>query len=238
MIDLKNVYITSDLHLFHSNIIRYCSNTRGRWLPKIDVQNIFGHEKPDILSMNEYIFRQFDELPANSIIINNGDLFLNSKVKFNDIKLLVDRMKSNNKHLWIIMGNHDKEVRKYLKIDKPSRDIFLDLGFERVYEFPILLDNFILSHEPVYLSPNSNFKNIYGHTHDCNIDENYFNRDCENWAMMERVKKENITKQTNLDIDTSIKYNDKTINVNMYYNVCWDAHGKILELKDVLKELN
>ena len=229
MIDLEKIYITSDLHFFHANIIKYCPNTRGRWLSKTN-------EKPDILSMNEYILRQFDELPNNSIIINNGDLFLNSKVKFDDIKLLVDRMKSNNKHLWIIMGNHDRGIKKYLKIDKSSTDIFFDLGFERVYEFPILLDKYILSHEPVYLNPNSNFKNIYGHTHDCNIDKDYFNRDCEDWAMMERVKKENITKQTNLDINTSIKYNNRNIDINMYYNVCWDAHGKILKLEDVLKE--
>ena len=155
MIDLEKIYITSDLHFFHANIIKYCPNTRGRWLSKTN-------EKPDILSMNEYILRQFDELPNNSIIINNGDLFLNSKVKFDDIKLLVDRMKSNNKHLWIIMGNHDRGIKKYLKIDKSSTDIFFDLGFERVYEFPILLDKYILSHEPVYLNLNSNFKNKIG----------------------------------------------------------------------------
>ena len=63
MIDLEKIYITSDLHFFHANIIKYCPNTRGRWLSKTN-------EKPDILSMNEYILRQFDELPNNSIIIN------------------------------------------------------------------------------------------------------------------------------------------------------------------------
>ena len=60
------------------------------------------------------------------------------------------------------------------------------------------------------------------------IDKDYFNRECENWAMMERVKAEGITQQTNLDIDTSIKPLGKEVDLSNYKNVCWDKHHKIL----------
>lgn len=59
------------------------------------------------------------------------------------------------------MGNHDRDHDiKYWE----------DLGFEKVYDKPILLDNFyILSHEPLYI-PYTVFVNIYGHVHN---NENY-----------------------------------------------------------------
>lgn len=218
-----NVYITSDLHFYHKNIIKYC--------PK------FRKDFQTLEEMNEHILSQIDELPAGSILINNGDLYLNSSKSFEDIKPIIDRMKSNNKELWIIMGNHDREMARYMKHapSKASREILYKLGFDRVYEFPILIEEkYLLSHEPVYLHPNSNIINVYGHTHDLAVDEDYFNRDCENWAMMERVKKEGITSQTNLDIDTSIKDYHKKITLSNYKLACWDAYGKIMKFNDLV----
>ncbi len=218
-----NVFITSDLHFYHKNIIKYCPKFR---------ENFHTLEE-----MNEYILKQFDELPAGSIVINNGDLYLNSSKKFDDIIYLVDRMKANDKQLWLIMGNHDREMAAYMK-DAPSddsREVLLALGFDKVYDYPILIeDKYLLSHEPVYMHPNSNIINIYGHTHDLAIDEDYFNRDCENWAMMERVKKEGISSQTNLNIDTSIKNYHKKITLSNYILACWDAYGNIKKFNDLV----
>lgn len=221
--DMDNVYITSDLHFYHKNIIRYCPHFRESF--------------KTLEEMNEYILSQVDGLPAGSILINNGDLYLNGNKRFDDIKYLVDRMKANGKKLWLIMGNHDREMARFMK-DAPTKsslELLYALGFDRVFEFPILLEEkYLLSHEPVYLKPGSNLINIYGHTHDLKIDKDYFNRDCENWAMMERVKKEGVTAQTNLDIDTSIKNYHKGIDVNNYKIVCWDAYGKILKFTDLV----
>lgn len=102
---MDNIYITSDLHFYHKNIIRYCPHFRESF--------------KTLEEMNEYILSQIDELPAESILINNGDLYLNSSKSFNDIKYLVDRMKANDKELWLIMGNHDREMAKFMK-DAPS----------------------------------------------------------------------------------------------------------------------
>ena len=221
--NFDNVYITSDIHLSHVRIMKYC-------------------DRPfkDIEEMNEYILKQFDELPKNSLIINNGDLFLNSRMEYEKLKWYVQRMKKNNKKLWIILGNHDKSSWQFCKNCpfKDPYDMYIDLGFDRVFPFPILLeDKYLLSHEPIYLKPGSNLINVYAHTHNIDVDPDYYNRDCENWAMMEVVKKhaELGTKQTNLDIDTSIKPYNKKIDLVNYFNVCWDKHHKILKWSDIFK---
>lgn len=217
-------YIISDLHFYHYNIIRYCKESRGQWLPKNE------EEKPDVYSMNEYILKQFDELPEDSTIYNLGDILLNSNVTFSELCELIKRMKQNNKKLILIMGNHDREINRYLKPKNQfnsSYELLKAAGFDEVYKHPILLEGkYILSHEPIYLSPNSNLRNIYGHTHDILIDKDYFNRDCENLAMMERIKSED-----------TFKYSDKIINPIMYANVCWDNRKNIVKLEDILKEL-
>ena len=182
--------------------------------------------------MNEDILKQFDELPADSLIINCGDIGLNSSLTFEQLKGYVDRMKQNNKKLWIILGNHDREMHlrcKDLRRFNSAFDLFVALGFDKVFEFPILLENkYLLSHEPVYLKPGSNLVNLYAHTHDISLSEDYFCHEVENFAMMERVKAEGITEQTNLDIDTSIKPLGKEVDLSNYKNVCWDKHHKIM----------
>lgn len=224
MLDKNKVYVTSDLHLFHKNIIKYCNRP-------------YSFDWDGVRQMNEDIIKAFDELPDDSIIINNGDICLNSQVSFGQLKCFIDRMKKGNKQLWIIMGNHDRELQRYIKDQdyETSYDLLIGLGFDKVFEFPILIDDCLFSHEPVYLKPGSNLINVYGHTHDVLIDKDYFNRDCENWAMMERVKKEGITEQKNLDIDTSVKPLGKLVDVDNYVNVCWDANKRFIPLGELLK---
>lgn len=224
--DLKKTYITSDLHLEHRNIIKYCDRP-------------YDFSWEGVAKMNEEILAQFDELPAGSLIINCGDIGLNSSLTFDKLKEFVDRMKKNDKTLWIVLGNHDREMHlrcKDLRRFKTPYDLFIALGFNRVFPYPILLeDKYLLSHEPVYLTPGSNLINVHGHVHNIDIDEDYFNRECENWAMMERVKAEGITQQTNLDIDTSIKPLGKEVDLSNYKNICWDKYHSILKATDVFK---
>ena len=185
--------------------------------------------------MNEDILKQFDELPEGSTILNLGDILLNSSKTFDELKYLVDRMKANNKKLWLIMGNHDRELSRYLKKQdfENSYDLLVALGFDRVYDKPICMDGIIFTHEPIYFDNGA--KVCYGHTHDIDIDKDYFNHECENWAMMERVKKEAISNQKNLDIDTSKNLTGMEIDVKNYFNACWDKHHRILSYDEVLK---
>ena len=56
----------------------------------------------------------------------------------------------------LIMGNHDDNLEKY----------YYDCGFDKVSEYPIILDEFwMVSHKPLYLNKNMPYANIYGHVH-------------------------------------------------------------------------
>ena len=233
IMNYDNLYIISDLHLEHKNIIKYCNRP-------YDMNSIESIEQ-----MNEDILAEFDKLPENSIIINCGDVSLNSKLTFDKLASWVSRMKQNNKKLWLILGNHDREMHRKAKYFKnaftDAVELFETVGFDKVFESPILLGNkYLLSHEPVYLNPGNNLINFYGHTHDTCVDENYFNHECDNYAMMKRVKENpELTKQTNLDIDTEkLSRTDLIVDTKNYFNVCWDANHKILKYTDILHKLS
>ena len=224
-------YITSDLHLFHKNIIKYCNRP-------------YNFSWEGVVKMNEDILAQFDELPEGSTIINLGDIALNGFLTFDELKKCVDRMKKNNKKLWLVLGNHDRETHMRVKdfkarFNSPT-ELFTALGFDRVFPFPTLIENkFLLSHEPVYLNPGNNFINIFGHVHDADIPDNYFCHEVENFAMMQRVQKEGITQQTNIDVDCdAISDPTKVVNLDNYFNACWDKHHNILKFDELMKSLN
>ena len=127
------MFVISDLHLGHKNIIKYCNR------PFDNVED-----------MNKTILKMFDKLPKGSTILNLGDIALGN------IKMLpnyIERMKSNNKKLILVKGNHDKlEEEAYYK-----------LGFDKVYSEPVYLKYCTLSHEPI---ENADRLNFHGHTHD------------------------------------------------------------------------
>ena len=56
----------------------------------------------------------------------------------------------------LVMGNHDRyNMRAYM-----------ELGFEKAYDKPVLFDNFIiLSHAPLFLPETMPYANIFGHVH-------------------------------------------------------------------------
>lgn len=236
MIKLKcKSYICSDLHFFHRNIIKFC----GR---PYDVENIknsdFKHET--ILRMNEDILKEFDKLPEECEIWNNGDLFFagDSSKKdllecYDDLKAIVQRMKgpTGKRKLNIILGNHDNMYRK----DESRIMFYYSLGFDKVYDTPIIIeDKFILSHEPVYISPANNFVNLYGHTHDLDIKEDYFCYDYDNYALIKRISKQEGIEPPPIEL----KWPERKVVLEKYYNVCWDKNHTILNLNDLIKSFN
>lgn len=224
---MENFFITSDTHFSHKNLIYYSNRP-------------YEPTEEGLKQMNEDLLKPFDELPRGSTILNLGDICMNDNVSFQELKSYIDRMKENDKHLWIVFGNHDRDTMPYHtghNYDNPI-DFFTALGFEKVFEYPFIYEEkYIFSHEPVYLRPGTNFYNVHGHTHQFPVDADYFNRDCENWAMMEVVKKYMLTKQKNLDIDTSVKPSyRKTVDPLDYIDVCWDYNHKILSFEEIIKK--
>lgn len=72
-----------------------------------------------------------------------------------------------NGHKNLIIGNHDNFTSEYYR----------NCGFEIVSEYPIIYDGFwMLSHEPLYISENMPYANIFGHVHKNPIYSDYSSR--------------------------------------------------------------
>ena len=192
----QNKFIISDLHFWHKNIIKYCNRP-------------YPCESSSLPFMNEDILKQFDGLPEGSVVINLGDLLVNSSKTFDDLKQLAERMKLNNKKLLLVMGNHDRELSRFLRRRSfnSSYKMFLEAGFDRVYDKPFYMDGIIFSHEPVFL--NNGMKNCHGHIHDLVLDKDYF-------------------KHERNPINSEVNPRD-------YYNACWDMQHRIVNYNEILE---
>jgi hypothetical protein len=125
-------------------------------------------------------------------------------------------MKSNNKKLWLVMGNHDRTLSRFFKMKISSYSMLLAAGFDRVYDMPIYMDDIIFCHEPIYFENNTFV--CCGHIHDKDITSDYFCHECENFAMTKRIK--------------------KVVDPRFYFNACWDKHHGILPYETVLSYFN
>ena len=155
----ENVFILSDLHLFHTNVIKY-------------VERPFEFSALGCKKMNEYLLAQFEKLPENCLIWNLGDVLLNRHISEGEIMSTIWRTKKNRK-LNLILGNHD------FQCEKGDLDTFIDyftsLGFDEVYIRPIIFENkYILSHEPIFIPEDRDFINLHGHTHNRLVNEDFF----------------------------------------------------------------
>lgn len=230
----KNMYITSDCHFFHNNIVKYCDRN-------------YDWENDDILRMNDDLLAEYDKLPdtEDTVIWNLGDFaygksILKDKYSFGRLRDMVARMKGQKRTLCYVLGNHDKDLFKSTKGQTDIKDttsFFRALGFDYVFNCPIMFrENIIFSHEPVYLKPETGIKNIHGHTHNEPVSEDYFKVDIENYNMKLKAAKADGMK----DIPPALMtWPFKEIDTNDYINVCLDANDmKIIDLNDLLKKLS
>ena len=92
------------------------------------------------------------KVKKDDVIWHLGDFCFGGK---NNIKEIFPKL---NGKINLVLGNHDN-----YKVD-----FYYDLGFHRVYDHPVLIQNFfVLSHEPIqWLNENIPMCNIFGHVHD------------------------------------------------------------------------
>lgn len=220
----RKTFICSDPHFYHNQIINYEPESRKGYkgVPTNDMSNLEELER-----MNEDIISEFGKLPSDCDVYLLGDIWFCGRShtdwlldRYGILKRMTERMKGKNRRLFLILGNHD-----ILKFPNQSvMEFYYSLGFDKVYDTPIVIeDNIILSHEPVYISPANNFKNIHGHTHSLNIKEDYFCYDFENYAEQLREGK-----------TPEIVYPNRKIDVSKYINVCWDNCHSILDLTKLI----
>jgi calcineurin-like phosphoesterase family protein len=104
----------------------------------------------------------------NGIVIHLGDF--STKYNFDSLKSIMDRLNGNK---ILIKGNHD--IR--------PNDFYKQLGFRKVYDRPILIGEYILSHEPVLprymrkyiIKHNKQLVNYHGHSHKYQYGQPYQN---------------------------------------------------------------
>ena len=134
---VKNrIWLIADTHFRHRNILKY----------EPDARPFSSIEEMD----NALIQRWNERVMPEDIVLHLGDFaFAGSTF----IKDTLPRLKG---HKYLLMGNHDRGR---------TSEFWLDAGFERVFDRPILLDDrFVLSHEPLAEIPPGKV-NIYGHVH-------------------------------------------------------------------------
>ena len=157
-----NTWFWSDPHFFHKNIIKYCNRP---WNSGTNSSGDIIVTDDDVKRMNDALIEKFNSVVGkNDIVWCLGDFSFGSKDHISEI---MSRLNGNIK---LIKGNHDKYDNK----------VYLDAGFNWVYDKPVIINSFvILSHEPMMcLNDNSPFYNIYGHIHDSTMFQTYAKHSC------------------------------------------------------------
>lgn len=121
-----------------------------------DDSSIFRYERrpfQDELSMNETMIRRWNEtVNSDDTVYHLGDF--SCGLSYEETAKIVQQL---NGHKILIMGNHDKDF---------TVKEWMDIGFEEVYTMPVIFQGFyMLSHEPLYVTWNSPYTNLFGHVH-------------------------------------------------------------------------
>lgn len=120
----------------------------------------FGHKA--VISYENRPYDNVEEMDEalianwNRVVAKTDRVYLLGDLSFYDNEKtgeIVHRLAGNK---YLLLGNHDKR----------NVHTYYDMGFHRVYDCPILLDEFwMLSHAPLYTNTNMPYANIYGHVH-------------------------------------------------------------------------
>ena len=117
-------------------------------------------------SIIEYENRPYDSIEKmnedlimkwNKVVTNEDIIFILGDFGFSNNEKLIEIGNKLQGKKTLITGNHDTE----------SNEFYFKCGFENVYNFPIIFDDFwILSHNLMYINKNMPYGNIFGHVHD------------------------------------------------------------------------
>lgn len=165
-LDTKNLYMTSDLHLNHKNIIKYCSRP-------------WEFSDTGLQEMNEVLIHNLMELPEDCTLLNLGDWALlhgNTKNRV-FVHSLIEKLLAKNIGVITVLGNHDRIFMKtedaagshintealngvYLQnYGSDAKSVWYS-GLQKI----LLNGKYYIAHEPFYLREEDKLE-LHGHVH-------------------------------------------------------------------------
>ena len=136
------LWITSDHHFHHENIIRYSNRPFS-----------------NVKEMDEYLIDQWNshvKANQNHHVYHLGDVTLNRGGRI-ERERFIKLIRSLHGHKRLVLGNHDHFPTK----------VYLDAGFEKIYAIWRGIGNIWLTHVPIHPdSMSSAIANVHGHIHD------------------------------------------------------------------------
>ncbi len=141
-----NIWIISDTHFSHANIIKYCNRP---------FENTYVMDAEMIKRWNSVVAKE-------DIVWHLGDFGMGNKEHITNI------VSQLNGRIFLIKGNHDNHPDKW----------YYECGFEKVYDRPVIVDDFfILSHHPRTVGAPI-YGYLYGHVHDDEIYKDFTSNSC------------------------------------------------------------
>lgn len=135
--------VTSDLHFYHRNILKFCPRVRGQY--------------SDMHDMNERMIEQWnEEVSEDDLVYNLGDVSFAGSEKTAEI---LGRL--NGRQI-LILGNHDNKLMK----SQRCRDQFEEI--HDYLEVDISGKKVVMFHYPIWEWKNCHRGSVhlYGHIHD------------------------------------------------------------------------
>jgi len=144
--DGKNVFFTSDLHLYHKNVIKY------------DGRPFLTNEKPDLDLMHETLLNNWNNtVTEKDVVFNLGDL------SFGEFDLSGELINKLNGKIHYIMGNHDdyKIIKSYNRFETINDMVDLTINDKSGKT------HFVMCHYPIYSWNRAHYGSImiHGHCH-------------------------------------------------------------------------
>jgi calcineurin-like phosphoesterase family protein len=145
----KNVFFTSDFHLFHNNVLRFDNRPFE-----------------DVYEMHHVIEENWNEIvQENDIVIYLGDLSFARREDKASVDAMLSRLKGE---IHFVMGNHDKfdEIRKMTRFQTVSD--YLEVRVKQwESELKIVETLFCCMHYPIYSWNKSHHGSymVHGHCH-------------------------------------------------------------------------
>ena len=170
----RNVWFTSDYHLFHSNIIKYCNRP---------YTNYIDMNKDIIHITNKFVGK-------NDLLFNLGDIGMSDKTD------ILNQLNKINCEQIFVSGNHDRKsllnllIEKYIVFEKQTiLDVYFNSIHYRVH----------LAHNPDHICYNDDENNIflYGHLHEKEVPDRRYNQMNVGWDRFGRpIELKEIIKMT------------------------------------------